>query len=90
MWQFKCDITSFFSFCASFIEDFFQQTGVVLTKEDNESYERDLYMKNLPEKDVYVKHLEEAGFIDVEVCTVLVYKFLWIIAQNVLLNVDIA
>ncbi|XP_068727878.1 uncharacterized protein [Montipora capricornis] len=49
-----------------FIEDFFQQTGVVLTKEDNESYERDLYMKNLPEKDVYVKHLEEAGFIDVE------------------------
>ena len=49
---------------------------MVLTKEDNETYERDLYMKNLPEKDVYVKHLEEAGFIDVEVCTVLVYKFL--------------
>lgn len=54
----------------SFIEDFFQQTGVTLTEEDKKSYERDLYMKNLPEKDAYMSQLKEAGFTDIQVCLV--------------------
>lgn len=41
---------------------------MTLTEEDKESYERDLYMKNLPEKDAYFKQIEEAGFIDIQVC----------------------
>lgn len=41
---------------------------MTLTEEDKESYERDLYMKNLPEKDAYIKQLEEAGFTDIQVC----------------------
>ncbi|XP_067028045.1 uncharacterized protein [Acropora muricata] len=49
-----------------FIEDFYQQSGVTLTEEDKQSYERDLYMKNLPEKDAYFKQLEEAGFMDIQ------------------------
>ena len=60
----------FLPFLFSFIEDFFQQTGVTLTEEDKKSYERDLYMQNLPEKDAYMSHLKEAGFTDIEVCWV--------------------
>ena len=41
---------------------------MTLTEEDKQSYERDLYMKNLPEKDAYFKQLEEAGFMDIQVC----------------------
>lgn len=64
-------VSVFFLFFFSFIEDFFQQTGVTLTDKDKESYENDLYMKNLPERDVYINVMKDAGFTDIQVCWVI-------------------
>ena len=54
-------------FCFSFIEDFFQLKGVTLSEEDKRAYNHDLYMNNLPEKDVYITLLKAAGFSDIQV-----------------------
>jgi len=54
-------------FCFSFIEDFFQLKGVTLSEEDKRAYNHDLYMNNLPEKDVYINLLKAAGFSDIQV-----------------------
>ena len=51
----------------SFIEDFFQKPGVTLTEEQKRIYKEDLYMSNLPEKDVYISQLKAAGFTDIQV-----------------------
>ena len=58
---------SFLFLIFSFIEDFFHQAGVTLTKEDQRTYDHDLYMANLPEKDAYISHLKAAGFTDIQV-----------------------
>lgn len=50
---------------------------MTLTEEDKQSYERDLYMKNLPEKDAYLKQLEEAGFMDIQVCLRSYFAVFW-------------
>ena len=44
---------------------------MTLTEKDKESYESDLYMKNLPERDVYVNLMKDAGFTDIQVCWVI-------------------
>ncbi|KAM7439460.1 hypothetical protein ABFA07_011212 [Porites harrisoni] len=49
-----------------FIEDFFQLKGVTLSEEDKRTYNHDLYMNNLPEKDVYINLLKAAGFSDIQ------------------------
>lgn len=49
-----------------FIEDFFQKPGVILTDEQMRVYEEDLYMSNLPEKQVYITQLKAAGFTDIQ------------------------
>ena len=54
----------------SFIEDFFQKPGVTLTEEQKRIYKEDLYMSNLPEKDVYLSQLKAAGFTDIQVCKI--------------------
>ena len=61
-------IPSFLSFFFRFIEDFFQKPGVILTEEQIRIYEEDLYMSNLPEKEVYISQLKAAGFTDIQVC----------------------
>ena len=63
-------------FFSSFIEDFYQKSGVVLTEEDIRIYERDLYMSNLPERDAYISQLKAAGFTDVQVCQLTCPKIL--------------
>ena len=49
------------------MEDFFQLKGVTLSEEDKRTYNHDLYMNNLPEKDVYINLLKAAGFSDIQV-----------------------
>lgn len=39
---------------------------MTLTDKDKESYENDLYMKNLPERDVYINLMKDAGFTDIQ------------------------
>lgn len=41
---------------------------MTLTEEDKRSYKRDLYMTNLPEKNLYINQLKDAGFTDIQVC----------------------
>lgn len=55
-------------FSSRFIEDFFQKPGVTLTEEQKRTYNEDLYMDNLPEKEVYISQLKAAGFTDIQVC----------------------
>ena len=57
----------FFMFFSSFIEDFYQKSGVDLTEDDLRVYEQDLYMSNLAEKDAYISQVKAAGFTDVQV-----------------------
>lgn len=45
----------------------FQLKGVTLSEEDKRAYNHDLYMNNLPEKDVYINLLKAAGFSDIQV-----------------------
>ena len=40
---------------------------MTLSDEDKRTYNHDLYMNNLPEKDVYINLLKAAGFSDVQV-----------------------
>ena len=54
-------------FFSSFIEDFYQKSGVDLTEDDLRVYEQDLYMSNLAEKDAYISQVKAAGFTDVQV-----------------------
>ena len=54
-------------FFSSFIEDFYQKSGVDLTEDDLRVYEQDLYMSNLAEKDAYISQVKAAGFSDIQV-----------------------
>ena len=40
---------------------------MTLSEEDKRAYNHDLYMNNLPEKDVYINLLKAAGFSDIQV-----------------------